>query len=319
MKLEVKNLDYSYGEKDAISNVSIQVREGEFVGLIGPNGSGKSTLLKNVYRALTPDKGEIIIDGENLLTMTHKESALRMAVVGQENDVPFNFKVEEIVAMGRTPHKKMFDIDTKEDKEIIKHALAHVGMEHMAKRNYLHLSGGEKQRVIIARATAQECDFLVLDEPTNHLDISYQMQIFDFVRHINATVLAAIHDLNMAALYCDRLYILDEGQVRYEGKPEEVLTPEIIKEVYGVECATEMNSKTGRLNITFIPDKERGGMGHTEEHAHDWAQPIEHEHDGYVHSHPHPREGHEHPHNHTDEEGREYTHTHDGDAHEHSH
>ena len=120
MKLEVKNLDYSYGSKPAVDNVSINVRDGEFVGLIGPNGSGKSTVLKNIYRALTPDRGEIYIDGEDLLKMSYKESALRMAVVGQENDVPFNFRVEEIVAMGRTPHKKMFDIDTKEDKEIIR-------------------------------------------------------------------------------------------------------------------------------------------------------------------------------------------------------
>ena len=319
MKLEVKNLDYSYGSKPAVDNVSINVREGEFVGLIGPNGSGKSTVLKNIYRALTPDRGEIYIDGEDLLKMSYKESALRMAVVGQENDVPFNFRVEEIVAMGRTPHKKMFDIDTKEDKEIIRHALAHVGMEDMAKRNYLHLSGGEKQRVIIARATAQECDFLVLDEPTNHLDISYQMQIFDFVRHINATVLAAIHDLNMAALYCDRLYILDHGKVRYEGKPEEVLTPEIIKEIYGVDCSIETNPRTGRLNIAFIPDRVHGGFGHTKAHTHEWAQPIEHEHNGFKHSHPHPAPGHEHPHSHTDERGNTYTHTHDGDDHAHEH
>ena len=255
MKLEIKNLDYSYGNKLAVDDVSIQVEEGEFVGLIGPNGSGKSTVLKNVYRALIPDKGEIFIDGEDLLKMNYKESALKMAVVGQENDVPFNFKVEEIVAMGRTPHKRLFDIDTKEDKAIVMHALEHVGMADMAKRNYLHLSGGEKQRVIIARATAQESDLLILDEPTNHLDISYQMQIFDFVQRINATVLAAIHDLNMAALYCDRLYILADGKIRYQGTPEEVLTPEIIKEVYGVECSVKVNPETNKLNIAFIPKK----------------------------------------------------------------
>lgn len=257
MKLEIKNLDYSYGNKLAVDDVSLQVEEGEFVGLIGPNGSGKSTVLKNVYRALIPDKGEIYIDGEDLLKMNYKESALKMAVVGQENDVPFNFKVEEIVAMGRTPHKRLFDIDTKEDKAIVMHALEHVGMEDMAKRNYLHLSGGEKQRVIIARATAQESDLLILDEPTNHLDISYQMQIFDFVQRINATVLAAIHDLNMAALYCDRLYILADGKICYEGTPEEVLTPDIIKEVYGVDCSVKVNPETNKLNIAFIPKKEQ--------------------------------------------------------------
>ena len=264
MKLEIRNLDYSYGESLAVNDVSIDVAEGEFVGLIGPNGSGKSTVLKNVYRALTPDRGSISIDGQDLFGMSHRESALKMAVVGQENDVPFNFRVEEIVAMGRTPHKKMFDIDTPKDREIVEHALAHLGIKDMAKRNYLNLSGGEKQRVIIARAVAQECDFLILDEPTNHLDISYQLQIFDFVSRLKSTVLAAIHDLNMAAMYCDRLYVLKDGAVVLEGPPEEVLTPENIFDVYGVKSLVRSNEKTGKINIIFLPDREHGGYGQNE-------------------------------------------------------
>ena len=252
-KLRVENLLFSYGEKTAADHVSIQVMPGEFVGLIGPNGSGKSTVLKNVYRALEPDGGTIEIDGEDMKHMSFKESALKMAVVGQENDVPFNFKVSEIVAMGRTPHKRLFDIDTPEDKKIVHHALEHVGMADMEKRNYLNLSGGEKQRVIIARAVAQESDFFVLDEPTNHLDISYQLQIFDFVRRLNVTVLSAIHDLNLAALYCDRLYDLKDGKVVLSGTPEEVLTAENIKEVYGVDCTTEIHPETGRVAITYLP------------------------------------------------------------------
>ena len=172
MRLQVEGLTYSYGEKDAVERVSLQVDRGEFVGLIGPNGSGKSTVLKNIYRGLTPDQGTIELDKENLLTMSYKKSALKMAVVGQENEIPFDFLVEEIVAMGRSPHKKLFDVDNAHDKEIVHHALEHMGMAHMAKRSYLNLSGGEKQRVLIARAIAQESDFLILDEPTNHLDIS---------------------------------------------------------------------------------------------------------------------------------------------------
>ena len=201
MRLTVEGLTYSYGEKEAADRVSLQVDTGEFVGLIGPNGSGKSTVLKNIYRGLTPDGGSIELDGENLLTMPYKKSALKLAVVGQENDVPFNFMVEEIVAMGRSPHKKLFDIDNAHDKEIVHHALEHLGMEKMAKRNYLNLSGGEKQRVIIARAIAQESDFFILDEPTNHLDISYQMKIFDFIKRLNVTVLSAIQYLNMEEMY----------------------------------------------------------------------------------------------------------------------
>ena len=233
MRLQVEDLTYSYGEKDAVEQVSLQVERGEFVGLIGPNGSGKSTVLKNIYRGLTPDQGSIKLDGENLLTMPYKKSALKMAVVGQENEVPFDFMVEEIVAMGRSPHKKLFDVDNAHDKEIVHHALEHMGMDYMAKRSYLNLSGGEKQRVLIARAIAQESDFLILDEPT---------------------VLSAIHDLNLAALYCDRLYVLKNGKIVLQGTPEEVLTAEHIYEVYGVKSSVSIHPVTGKLAITYLPE-----------------------------------------------------------------
>ena len=253
VRLQVRDLSFSYGEKPAVDHVDFHVNRGEFVGLIGPNGSGKSTALKMVYRALTPDAGEILLDGRPISSMTFRESALKMAVVGQENEVPFNFKVREIVAMGRTPHKRMFDIDTAEDRYMVHHALEHVGMAEMEDRSYLHLSGGEKQRVIIARAVAQESDFFLMDEPTNHLDISYQLQIFDFVRRLGVTVLSAIHDLNMAALYCDRLYVLKAGRVVLEGTPEEVLTEQNIRDVYGVACTVETHPMTGKVAITFLP------------------------------------------------------------------
>ena len=253
MRLQIENLTYSYGEKAGINEVSLHVDAGEFVGLIGPNGSGKSTVLKNIYRGLSPDGGSIFLDGENLLSMSYRKSAQKMAVVGQENEVPFDFTVEEIVAMGRSPHKKLFDIDTPHDKQMVHHALEHVGMEKLAKRSYLHLSGGEKQRVLIARAIAQESDFFILDEPTNHLDISYQMQIFDFIKRLRVTVLSAIHDLNMAALYCDRLYVLKNGRIVTEGTPEEVLTAETIYNVYGVHSSVERHPLTGRMSITYLP------------------------------------------------------------------
>ena len=254
MRLNVEGLTYSYGARsDAVRDISLHVDRGEFVGLIGPNGSGKSTVLKNIYRGLTPDHGKIYLDGENLQKMSFRKSAQKLAVVGQENDVPFDFLVEEIVAMGRTPHKKLFDPDNAHDKQIVHHALEHLGMENMAKRSYLHLSGGEKQRVIIARAVAQESDFLILDEPTNHLDISYQMQIFDFIKRLKVTVLSAIHDLNMAALYCDRIYVLKNGRIVLQGTPDEVLTPENIYDVYGVRSSVEKHPITGKLSITFLP------------------------------------------------------------------
>lgn len=253
MRLQVENLSYSYGMDGAVDNVSLHVGKGEFVGLIGPNGSGKSTVLKNVYRALKPDSGVIKLDGEDLHTMSYKKSALKMAVVGQEHDIPFDFSVEEIVAMGRSPHKRLFDIDNDDDKYMVHHALEHLGMQNMAKRSYQNLSGGEKQRVIIARAIAQESDFLIMDEPTNHLDVSYQMQIFDFIERLDVTVLSAIHDLNMAALYCDRIYVMKKGRIVLEGTPEEVFTPKNIYEVYGVRSSVSKHPVTGKVSITFLP------------------------------------------------------------------
>lgn len=252
MRIKVENLRYSYGGKNAIEDICLHVNNGEFVGIIGPNGSGKSTVLKNIYRALKPDGGSIMLDGEDLLSMTYKKSAQKMAVVGQENDVPFDFRVDEIVAMGRSPKKKLFDIDTDEDRHMVHHALEHLGMEDMAKRSYLNLSGGEKQRVLLARAVAQESDLFVLDEPTNHLDISYQLEIFDFIKRLNITVLAAIHDLNMAALYCDRLYVLKDGKVVLSGTPEEVLTAENIFNVYGVRSTVSKNPENGKLTISYF-------------------------------------------------------------------
>ena len=253
MRMQINGLTYSYDDKEAISDVCIDVKKGEFVGIIGPNGSGKSTVLKNVYRAITPDSGTITLDDENLLKMKYKKSAQKLAVVGQENKIPFDFLVEEMVAMGRTPHKKLFDIDTDDDKYIIHHALEHVGMEKKAKRHYQNLSGGEKQRVLLARTIAQESDFFILDEPTNHLDINYQMQIFDFIKRLKVTVLSAIHDLNMAALYCDRIYAMKDGRIVYSGTPEEVLTEERIYDVFGVKSSVVNHPVTGKLSITFLP------------------------------------------------------------------
>ena len=255
MYLEVKDLTYAYGAgQEAVDHVSMNVEKGEFVGVIGPNGSGKSTLLKCIYRALRPEAGSISLCGEDVLSMSYRQSALRMAVVGQEHDIPFDFTVEEIAAMGRSPHKRMFDIDGREDRQIVADALKKLGMEELSGRSFRSLSGGEKQRVLIARALVQESDLFILDEPTNHLDIGYQLQILELVKGLGITVLAAIHDLNLAALYCDRLYVMKDGKLVLEGRPEEVLTPEEIYRVYGVRSLVERNRMTGKSSITFLPE-----------------------------------------------------------------
>lgn len=255
--LEISDLSYTYGDTPGIENISLYVNKGEFVGLIGPNGSGKSTILKNIYRSLSPTKGNIILDGKDLLKMSRRESALKMAVVCQENDIPFDFTVEEITAMGRSPHKHLFENDNDYDKKIVHDALEQLGISNMSKRSYTSLSGGEKKRVIIARAIAQESDFLVLDEPTNHLDIGYQMQIFDFIDKLDVTVIAAVHDLNIASLYCDRLYVVKNGKIVLNGTPQEVLTPENIKSIYGVECIVENNTITKRPYIIYLPARTK--------------------------------------------------------------
>jgi len=253
MRLQVEQLSYSYGEQAIIDNISIHVAAGEFVGIVGPNGSGKSTLLKNLYRALKPDKGTILLDGDDFKMLNTKKIAKKIGVVGQEHTIPFDFNVDEIVAMGRSPYKKLFDTDTKEDQEIVEQALHNVGLSHHAKTNYLNLSGGEKQRVIIARVLAQQTNFLMLDEPTNHLDIQYQLQMFDLIKGLKLTVVSAIHDLNLAALYCDRIYVMKEGKIFTSGTPEEVLTTDLLGQVFGIRTHIIVHPLTKKVNITYLP------------------------------------------------------------------
>lgn len=254
MRLQVSHLSFSYDNDAILKDIHMEIHQGEFIGIIGANGSGKSTLLRNLYGILTPAGGCAMLDGKNLLTMGKKEVASHVGVVSQENYIPFDFTVAEIVAMGRTPHKKLFQGDTKEDKKIVQNALKRLGLEAISKRDYRQLSGGEKQRVLLARVMAQESDFLFLDEPTNHLDIGYQIQFFDLVKQLGGTVLAAMHDLNMAALYCDRIYALKEGKVYTCGTPKEVLTSETIYELFRVKSFIDYNHATKQLSIRYLPD-----------------------------------------------------------------
>ncbi|MEH7225308.1 ABC transporter ATP-binding protein [Bacillus sp. JJ1566] len=253
MKLRVENLNFSLNEKQIIEDMNLHVSKGEFIGIIGPNGSGKSTLLKNIYRALKPDSGVVFLDGENIDKMNTKRAAKKVGVVGQENVIPFDFKVEEIIAMGRSPYKGFFDGDSTTDKEIVANAIKQIGLSEMEKQNYSNLSGGEKQRVLLGRVLAQQTDLLLLDEPTNHLDIQHQLQIFDLIKGLGVTVLSAIHDLNLAALYCDRLYVIKDGRLLMGGTPEEVLSPDSIYEIFGIRSDVTIHPITKKVSITFLP------------------------------------------------------------------
>lgn len=250
--LNVESLDYSIGEKTIIKEINLKAKDGEFTGIIGPNGSGKSTFLKNVYKLLKPDKGLIYLDSKDLLKMTNRESAREISVVAQESYSGFDFSVMDIVLMGRNPYKSMFQNNSDEDIAIAQEALKRVGLEDFFHRSFLSLSGGEKQRALIARALAQKNDFLILDEPTNHLDIGYQVQIMNLIKGFHITTLAAIHDINLAALYCDNIYVIKDGEIIREGKPEDIITVELIKFLFNIDVEIYINSSTNKVQMDLV-------------------------------------------------------------------
>ena len=255
MEIRTEDTTLSYGAARILKGISLETHTGEFVGIIGPNGSGKSTLLKCIYRVLKPDGGCIWLGDQELHEMKIRNSARKVAVVAQHNYYNFEFSVREVVMMGRAPHKRMLEKDGAKDFEIVDQALKTVGMYEFADRNFSTLSGGEQQRVILARALAQQTPCLILDEPTNHLDITHQLQLMELVRGLNVTVLSAIHDLNIAAMYCDRLYILKDGEIVGSGTPEELLTPETIRRVYQVESEI-VRDRNGKMHILFTEGKK---------------------------------------------------------------
>lgn len=252
MKIETKAVEALFGENHILKGIDLNIEDHELVGIIGPNGSGKSTLLKCIYRVLKPSAGAVYLDGKALNAYPYKESAQRIAVVAQHNYYNFDFSVREVVLMGRAPHKRALERDTAEDVQIVAESLRTVGMNRFADRSFSTLSGGEQQRVILARALAQQTPCLILDEPTNHLDIKYQLQLMDLVRDLDRTVIAAVHDLNIAAMYCDRLYAMKDGRIVGQGRPNELLTAEFIQNIYEVEAQT-MTDPSGNLHILFRP------------------------------------------------------------------
>ena len=253
MEIATRDLNISVPKKRIVEAASIHVDEGEFVGLLGPNGSGKSTLLKTIYRTMKRESGDVEFNGRNIDEIPLKESAQMMSVVTQHNYYNFDFKVEEVVMMGRTPHKKPMEMDNEEDHRIVHDSLSKVNMLDFKDRNFSSLSGGEQQRIILARALAQQTPCLVLDEPTNHLDIKYQLEVLDIVKSLGCTTLCALHDLNLAAQYCDRIYILYNGHIVEEGTPKDVITEEMIQRIYGTKASVDIHPKTGMLNIVYYP------------------------------------------------------------------
>ncbi|HBL06928.1 MAG TPA: ABC transporter [Clostridium sp.] len=253
MDLKIKELKVNLSKKEIVKGIDLAVTSNKFIGLIGPNGSGKSTLLKAVYGVILPTFGDVFISDKDIKNYNKKSLAKTLGVVSQFNNINFDFKVIDIVLMGRAPYKGLLEQDNKNDYDMALKALSQVGMIDFAQKNFSLLSGGEKQRVILARAITQNPKILILDEPTNHLDIKYQLEVMSIVKNLNICVLAALHDLTLASQFCDELYVLKDGVIVYNGIPNEVITEKTIKEVYDVESIVHINPTTKKLSIEYLP------------------------------------------------------------------
>ncbi|ATL28068.1 ABC transporter (iron.B12.siderophore.hemin), ATP-binding component [Streptomyces formicae] len=252
-ELRTEGISYEIDGRRLVDGVDLTAAPGETVGVVGPNGSGKTTLLRCVYGTLRASGGRALLDGDDLGAMSAKARARRLATVPQDGQAAFELTVEQVVAMGRSPHKRFWEADTAADEELVRAALDRVGVAALAHRAFPSLSGGERQRALMARALVQRPTLVVLDEPTNHLDIRYQLEILSLVRDLGTTNLLALHDLNLAAYYCDRLYVLDGGRLVASGAPKEVLTAELLATVYGVTAEVSTHPVTGAPNVVYLP------------------------------------------------------------------
>lgn len=253
MTLEVRGLKYTYGKYLVLDGVDLPIVDGEVIGILGPNGCGKTTLLKNLNKNLEPTGGCVMLDGESMADLSKKEIAREVAVVPQTNEIRFAFTVRDIVAMGRMPFQGMMGAPSGEDERIVDEAIRRTGLSKHVDRHINTMSGGERQRVIIARAIAQTPKYLLMDEPTLHLDISMQFDALNLVhklsRETGLTVLIVSHDLGMVARYCDRIVMIHDHKVHCVGTPEEVLTPENMRTVFNVDAELVFDEKIGKNTV----------------------------------------------------------------------
>lgn len=258
--LDVRDLSVAYGERVALRGVSLSLAPGRLLGLVGPNGSGKTTLVRAVSGVVPPRAGAVWLNGEDALRMSPREVALRVAVVPQNPQLPPAFTALELVLMGRTPYLRLLQTESEADASAARRAMLATDTWELAGRRLGELSGGERQRLLVARALAQETPVLLLDEPTAHLDVGHQAATLGLMRRLcrseGKAVLAAVHDLTLAAQFCDRLVMLHCGEVAAEGPPGEVLTPERLRQVYGANLHVLAHPLTGRP--VLAPDGDEG-------------------------------------------------------------
>ncbi|ATL31829.1 ABC transporter ATP-binding protein [Streptomyces formicae] len=251
MDLRIEGLGVDIDGMSLVHDLSLDVRCGEVVGLVGPNGSGKSTALRCVYRALRQDRGTVRVGDDDISRLPMRRSAQFVAAMTQDGAVDLDFTVEEVVALGRAPHQRGNQALGERERALCVRAMERLGIHHLAGRGVLTLSGGERQRVLLARALVQEPKILVLDEPTNHLDVRHQVEVLSHLRGAAPTVLVVLHDLNLAAAACDRLGVLSQGRLVASGTPAQVLTEELVAEVFGVRATVVPHPLTGDPQLLY--------------------------------------------------------------------
>jgi iron complex transport system ATP-binding protein len=254
--LAINHLVGGYLKEMVIKDVSLEITKGDFLGIIGPNGCGKTTLLRLASRVLTPQRGSITLQGKNIAAMPLKEFCQETAFVGQDTSISFPFTVFEIVLLGRIPYLRRWQGETKRDIAIAENALILTDIAQLKQKRIDELSSGERQRVIIAKALAQQPSLLFLDEPTAHLDIGHQIQVLDLLKKLNEqkslTIVIVLHDLNLASAYCNRLILLDKGRVFKTGVPSEVLTYQNIEAVYKTLVVVENNPVNRKPHVFLV-------------------------------------------------------------------
>lgn len=252
MSISARNISWRIGKKLIVDDVSLNVSQGQTLGLLGPNGSGKSSLLRILAGLRRPDSGSVLLDGTDIARMGKKQVARRVAFVEQHGATDANIRVEDVVKLGRTPHHSPFSSWTVADDRIVTEALERVEMADRRSQGWQSLSGGERQRVHIARALAQSPVEILLDEPTNHLDIHHQIQLMRLISTLPVTSIVALHDLNHAAMFCDSLIIMQHGRIVASGTPDEVLTESLLMDVFQVEARVGVSPFHGKKHIHFL-------------------------------------------------------------------